>query len=201
MTGLVCHPGRVSAPPQYLQDLPESDPAKILFRFYVIDDPSFNAFAYPDGSVFVHTGLLETIENEAQLAAILGHEIAHVTHEHGLNKYRQAKGVETGKNVAKQTGKVMEKLGNLNPFNKKKTVKVQVEELDVDETEEVTLEGAIDFGFELYSNMYSRELENQADRVGLFYMHQAGYDPREAPKIWAKDRGADRARQPGTLRG
>lgn len=170
--------------PDYLRDLPDDDPAKVLFRFYVIDDPSFNAFAYPDGSVFVHTGLLQVIENEAQLAAVLGHEIAHVTHEHGRRQYQRAKKVETGKKVAKKVGGLLGKLGKVNPFKKKKKKRLQVEALGVDETVEVGLEDAIDFGVGLFSNMYSRKMENQADRVGLFYMHEAGYDPREAPKVW-----------------
>ena len=172
--------------PGYLQDVPDNDPAKVLFRFYVIDDPSFNAFAYPDGSVFVHTGLLAVLENEAQLAAVLGHEIAHVTHEHGRRRYQRAKKVRTGKKVAKKVGGLLGKLGKANPFRKKKKERLQVKELDVDETAEVGLEDAIDFGVGLVSNVYSRRMENQADRVGLFYMYEAGYDPREAPEVWAK---------------
>jgi len=162
--------------PRYLREMPPEDPAKVTFRFYVIDDPSFNAFAYQDGSVFVHTGLLELVENEAQLAAVLGHEIAHVTYEHGSRRYTQRKKIKTGKKVAKTAGKLLGKLGKVNPFKKKKKVLGR----------EVDLEEAIDFGTGVLSNTYGRKMESQADRVGLFYMVEAGYDPREAPKIWGK---------------
>lgn len=176
--------------PDYMRRIPDDDPGKIVFRFYVIDEPTFNAFAYADGSVFVHTGLLALIDNEAQLAAVLGHEIAHVTHEHARRQHQRAEKVAKGKKVAKTAGKVLGKLGKLNPFKKKN--KVAVEELGVDE--EVDLEEVIDFGTGLLSNVYSRRMENQADRVGLYYLHQAGYDPREAPKIWRQivEQTADR---------
>jgi predicted Zn-dependent protease len=51
-------------------------------------DDSFNAFAMPNGIVVVHSGALELLENEAQLAAVLGHEIAHATHDHTWRQQR-----------------------------------------------------------------------------------------------------------------
>ncbi|HWM92048.1 MAG TPA: M48 family metalloprotease [Thermoanaerobaculia bacterium] len=160
--------------PAHLRSLPADDPGRITFRFYVIEDPTFNAFAYPDGSVFVHTGLLALIENEAQLAAVLGHEIAHVTHEHGRQQYQAGQRIETGKKAAKIAGRAAEMLGKVNPFKKEVVIAGR----------EVGLEDAIEFGTGLFSNIYSRDMENQADRVGLFYMYDAGYDPREAPRVW-----------------
>ncbi len=53
-----------------------------MFRFYVLEDDTPNAVALVDGSVFIHTGMLKLLENEAQVAIVLGHEIAHVTNEH-----------------------------------------------------------------------------------------------------------------------
>ncbi len=58
-------------------------------RVEVIRDPSFNAFAYPNGVIFVHLGLLTRMENEAQLATLLAHEISHSSHRHGLRSLRQ----------------------------------------------------------------------------------------------------------------
>jgi hypothetical protein len=68
------------------------DPNVYRFNFSIIADPSLNAFALPDGTVVVHTGLLAALENEAQLATVLGHEIAHVTHRHGYRGYKHQSG-------------------------------------------------------------------------------------------------------------
>jgi predicted Zn-dependent protease len=61
------------------------------FRVHVIVDSSLNAFALPNGALYIHTGMLARLENEAQLAAVLGHEITHATHRHGLKSYRNIK--------------------------------------------------------------------------------------------------------------
>ncbi len=64
---------------------------EIAWTFGVLDDPTVNAFSAPGGYVFVTTGMLALIDNEAQLAGILGHEIAHVTQKHALNAYKSGK--------------------------------------------------------------------------------------------------------------
>src|SRR5881396_932512 len=60
------------------------------FRFGVMSDPTLNAFAMPNGRVYVHSGLLSRLDNEAQLAMILGHEMTHVTSRHALRFTRDA---------------------------------------------------------------------------------------------------------------
>jgi predicted Zn-dependent protease len=60
------------------------------FKYGVIRDPTLNAFAMPNGRVYVHTGLLSRLDNESQLAMILGHEMTHVTHRHALSFQRDA---------------------------------------------------------------------------------------------------------------
>jgi len=142
--------------PRYQKDLPLDYPGRITYRFAVIEDDSFNAFALPDGAIFIHTGLLKQIRTEAQLAAIIGHEIAHVTHEHARDRAEDPKttwgglamilgGAIAGGEVGAQAGAI---------------------------------------AANALGNKYGRDSENQADRAGLFYMVQAGYDPREAPKVW-----------------
>jgi predicted Zn-dependent protease len=61
---------------------------QIIYRFHVVQDPSINAFALPGGHVFVTTGLMGFLESEAELAAVLGHEIAHIDLQHCLDIYR-----------------------------------------------------------------------------------------------------------------
>ena len=142
--------------PRYQKDLPNDYPGKIVYRFFVIEDDSFNAFALPDGSIFIHTGLLKQLKNEAQLAAVLGHEIAHAGYEHSRKKIEDP----TGKWLA---------LAAVIAGAATKT------------KEGATIGTMTALGI---LNSYERAAEDQADRVGLYYMMQAGYDPREAPKVW-----------------
>ncbi|MCX6216950.1 M48 family metallopeptidase [Spirosoma sp.] len=149
--------------PDHIKKLPKDHPAYVNFNFFVVIDTTFNACAYPDGSVFVHTQLLNEIENEAQLAAVLGHEIAHVTYRHSRQEYEQSQAISVGKVAVS-------------------TALVSAYGLEASE-----LSNAIAaFGGAALSSSYSRKLENQADRIGLNYIYEAGYDPREAPKLWER---------------
>jgi len=72
----------------------------IKIRVYPIKDPSLNAFTYPTGSIYVHTGLLARLENEAQLGIVLGHEMTHATHRHALEFERSARNKMIGFSIA-----------------------------------------------------------------------------------------------------
>src|SRR6266508_844106 len=61
------------------------------FKFEVLRDPTLNVFAMPNGRVYIHTGLLARLNNEAQLAMIVGHEMTHVTSRHALSFTRDAR--------------------------------------------------------------------------------------------------------------
>ena len=63
-------------------DLPDGDPLKIPFKFYLVDKKSFNAASYPNGVVILHSGVFDVLENEAQLAFVLSHEISHAIEKH-----------------------------------------------------------------------------------------------------------------------
>ena len=60
------------------------------WEFRVVDDPTLNAFALPGGQIFITTGALKAMKNEAELAGVLGNEVAHVAHKHGISKLQQA---------------------------------------------------------------------------------------------------------------
>jgi predicted Zn-dependent protease len=134
-------------PPGVLKSIP--------FEVRVLKNPYLGAFCYANGAVYIHTGLLARMENEAQLATLLGHEMTHATHRHMLKQFRDTK-------------------------NKRAVLA----------TVHVTL-GAVP-GVDLLGTLgtaaavtgYSRDLEREADKVGLRLMVQAGYDPREAPKLF-----------------
>jgi hypothetical protein len=143
--------------PQYQRDLPASDARKIPFEWYVVENKAANAFALANGTVVVNSGLLAVLDNEAQLAAVLGHEMAHATQEHTWRQLQFHKTERMGLAIA---AAVAAAYGKYN------------------------LSDALTLTQAAIQNGYSRNLENQADRVGLEYMTAAGYDPREAPRVW-----------------
>ena len=143
--------------PAYQRNLPAGDPRKIPFQFHVIQDKSVNAFATPNGIVVVHSGFMEMVENEAQLAAVVGHEIAHATHEH---TWRQQQ------------------------FHKKKRIGIALAGAIADAYGIPTLADMATLVNGAIVNGHQRVLENQSDRIGLQYMVDAGYDPRQAPAVW-----------------
>jgi Zn-dependent protease with chaperone function len=140
-------------------------PDDFNFTFSVIEDPGLNAFALPDGTVVVHTGLLAVLENEAQLATVMGHEIAHATHKHGYRGYKQQSKMRWlqlgaavgGIVVGAKTDSAM--AGILTGIASSLTLSAIV-------------------------NGHGRDMEDEADRIGLHYMVDAGYDYMEAPEVW-----------------
>lgn len=164
--------------PDYAKEDAWQKKNEIFFRFYVIQNPIPNAFAFPNGMVFIHTGLLQLIENEAQLACILGHEIAHVTYEHSSSRYQSQGLLES--DIAKGTGTKI--LGRVLDAAKDATG------LKNGGIGENLLDG-VGMGIAQtkpsdISNLFEKSKETQADRVGLLYAFLSGYDIREAVKFW-----------------
>ena len=138
-------------PPQILEHIP--------FRIKVIKSPYLNAFAFPNGVIYIHTGILARLDNEAQLAALLGHEMTHCTHKHALKTLRHFKS-KTDFLVGVQASLIQFRgIGNL-----------------------VNQLGA--FGSKVAVNGYRRDLENEDDWVGIQLMAKAGYDPHEALRLF-----------------
>ena len=131
----------------------------------------------------IHTGLLKIIDNESQLALVLGHEIAHVTYEHGSARYKKSKKINTG-------GKLLGDIGNRirstrwrkgkKPIGTDINISPKVGALVSNTLQKVKPSDL--------SSLFQKDKENQADRVGVLYIYQAGYDLREAPKFWDKMR-------------
>ena len=122
----------------------------ISFQIKVIKDPKLNAFALPNGVIYIHTGILARMENEAQLAALLAHEMTHCTHRHSLRALR-----------------------NIKDRTQEKTATIR--EL----AQLLGITGSI-----ASINGYTRELETEADRVGLDLAVKANYDPNEVLKLF-----------------
>ena len=138
-------------PPEILEHIP--------FRIMVIKSPYLNAFAFPNGVIYIHTGILARMDNEAQLAALLGHEMTHCTHRHALKTLRHFKGksdflagVQGSLIQFSGIGKLVNQLGSL--------------------------------GSKAAVSGYRRDLETEADLVGLQLMAKAGYDPNEALRLF-----------------
>ncbi|MGD9851337.1 MAG: M48 family metalloprotease [Nitrospirales bacterium] len=125
----------------------------------IVRSPLLNAFAFPHGVIYVHTGILARMDNEAQLATLLGHELTHSTHRHAVQSIR----------TIKNTSATLAGLGVvLLPFGYFGNL--------------VAVLGQI--GGMAAVTGYSRSLESEADRVGLERMVAAGYDPHESPKLF-----------------
>lgn len=136
-------------------------------RIYLIRRPAFNATMAPNGMMSVWTGLLLRVRNEAQLATVLGHELGHYLRRHTLQRMRDI--------VAKTNGLIFFQLAvgaaGAGPIGDIAALGVL---------------GSI--------QSYNRDQEREADGYGLLFLHRAGYDPREAAKIWAqllRERDAD----------
>ena len=122
----------------------------IPLRVRVIRNPYLNAFALPNGRIYVHTGMLARMENEAQLSTLLAHEMTHATHRHAVRERRK---LMNSAAFAVGLNTVLPGIGSLAGFS--------------------AVRG------------YSRELETEADEHALLLVAEAGYDVREAPKLFA----------------
>lgn len=74
--------------PAHQEELPIGDPLKIPFRFFLVEDRSFNAVTYPNGVVVVHSGVFDVLQNESQLAFVLAHEISHAVEKHAWQQHQ-----------------------------------------------------------------------------------------------------------------
>lgn len=125
----------------------------------VFDDPSPNAFALPGGRIGVHTGLLRVAETPDQLAAVIGHEVAHVLADHGNERFTQQLGI--------------------------KAVLLVVGLVGEGELAGEGLRQALGLGARLGIALpFSRAHEEEADRMGLAIMATAGFDPRQSVALW-----------------
>lgn len=130
------------------------------YRFYLLRDPSPNAFALPDGQIYVHTGMLARLKNEAQLAALLAHEINHVAGHHNLVAFRSEQKKAAFNVLVNFAANV---LGTAGAFG-------------------VAFLINSDLAASIYG--YSRSLEKEADIRAYDLMLNAGYDVREIPGLY-----------------
>ncbi|MCP4186802.1 MAG: M48 family metalloprotease [Gammaproteobacteria bacterium] len=128
-----------------------SERNKLPWRFGVIDSAGINAFAAPGGYIVITFGLFSLLENEAQLAAVLGHEISHVVKKHHL--------------------KALQKTMKRGIWGK-----IGVRAL-TDKDDHKKLDKIVNAGVQLYASGLDRDLEYDADKLGVVLAARAGYDP------------------------
>ena len=152
----------------------------IHYRVSVIEDPTLNAFAYPHGPLYVHTGLLARLENEDQLAAVLGHEMSHVEDRHML-RYRRSM---QNKQVALMTASIAAAviLSNEEDYQWRQGDWAQAQMVGV--LGDVILGLGLQLAFVAAVNGYGRDLEAEADQGGFHKLEAAGYDLAQAPRLY-----------------
>ncbi len=170
---------------------------KIDFIFIVVDNPDLLAYVKPNGLSFICTGLLFNLENEAQLAHVLGHEIAHAIYEHQageavLKKKKEQKTgllqrvVSVGTTAYNKTTDIINGRDKKLETDKQKDTELE-RKVDRDKNQQILKENTVNTASLFYdknSSDYSIDQEYQADRVGLCLAVLANYDPREAPIVW-----------------
>ncbi len=133
----------------------QSERADLPWRFGVIESEDINAFAAPGGYVLVTRGLYRRLENEAQLAGVLSHEIAHVVRSHHLKILKQSQLLDIG------AGWVGQRVG----------------------TDREILQKVIGSGAEICARSLDRGAEFEADRMGVALTVRAGYEPYGLPEV------------------
>lgn len=137
------------------------------YTFQVVQDDSVNAFAIPGGHTYVNTGLIKAAESEAELAAVMAHEINHVVARHSTRQMTQQYGYNLIASLL---------LGNQGELSKL----------------------AADMFGKAGHMYYSREMESQADALGVETMYQAGYNPQGMVTFFKKLAAAGQG-DPGKL--
>ena len=145
-----------------LASTPPARESGFPFTFTVLNDSSINAFALPGGPMFVFTGLLNAVDNEAQLAGVMAHEMSHVLLRHGTNQVSKANLLQIPAMLAgSAVGRGGSMLGQLAQLG-------------------------IGLGANSLLLKFSRTDESQADAMGAQMMSEAGYNPIEMARFFEK---------------
>ena len=152
----------------------ESKDASMYWELAIVNQPDVNAFVMPGGKIVVKSGILTVAQNQHQLAAVLGHEVAHVTARHANERATR---------------------GELTSYG------VEVLALILGGGYYTQTQGAYGAATALNTlgimNPFSRMQESEADVIGLRYMAMAGFDPRESVKLWQNmNKSAETAKVP-----
>ena len=132
-----------------------SERPNLPWEFHVVNDASVNAFALPGGFIYVTRGLMTSINDEAELATVIGHEIGHVTNRHSVQQISKAQVAQLGLGI----GSILSQ--------------------DV-----ARVAGIASQGLGVLFLKYSRDAENEADKAGFRYALNQNYDVREMANVF-----------------
>ena len=154
-----------SAVTQYLNaNGMSSEVQNFSWEFNLVQDTQVNAWCMPGGKIVVYEGLLPVTQDEASLAIVLGHEIAHAVAKHSAeqlsNQMKQQYGVQLGTAVLGQLG--------------------------MGQNTQSIVQAVASQGFNFANLKYSRNNESEADHIGLIIAAMAGYDPQVALSFWQR---------------
>lgn len=138
-----------------------SERPTLPYTFVIIDSSAINAWSLPGGKIAINRGLLEILDNEAELAAVLGHEITHAAARHNAKQFERIAVIGVGLTLADLL-------------------------LDKNHPQHAMLLGGATLTSYLASLAYSRQDEFEADHYGMSYLSKAGYDPRAAITLQEK---------------
>ena len=133
----------------------QSERPELPWEFHVVNDAAINAFALPGGFIYVTRGLMTSINNEAELATVLGHEIGHVTNRHSVQQISKAQVAQLGLGL----GSILS-------------------------SDVARMAGLASQGLGVLFLKYSRDAENQADKAGFRYALNQNYDVREMSSVF-----------------
>ena len=125
----------------------QAERPNLPWRFGVIDNSDVNAFASPGGYVLITRGLYEILDNEAQLAGVLGHDIGHIVKRHHVTVMQQSALISAGANIAQSRNR------------------------------SVLLDKLIGTGAEIFARGLDKNAEFEADQIGIVLAARAGYNP------------------------
>ena len=148
-----------------------ADDRNLDWQFFVVNSPEVNAFAVPGGYVYVNRGLIERSQNMAQLAGVLGHEIAHVTERHSAEQMEKAQGANVGVTLLCVLTNVCSSQATA---------------------------AAINIGGSAAFAKFGRDAEREADEEGIKNVVRAGIDPRGVPEMF-RILLNERSRSPSTV--
>lgn len=147
-----------------------SERPNLPWTFRVLDDPVVNAFALPGGFIYVTRGILAHLDSEAELAAVIGHEIGHVTARHSASKMSRTTLAQLGLGVTAAL---------------------------VPEVQDFT--GLANAGLQVLFLKFGRDDESESDELGLRYMRATNYDVREMPHVFEMLASVSKARGGGGI--
>jgi predicted Zn-dependent protease len=141
-----------------------ADEPDYAWEYSLVDDPTVNAWCLPGGYIAFYTGILPVLRNEAGMAFVMGHEVAHATARHGAERLSQQ----------------LTLFGGLAGLEL-----VLSNETELTPQQRGIVLGAIGLGAEVGVLLpFSRTHESEADVIGMMYMAQAGYPPAESIAVW-----------------